>query len=386
MVDEKLVHSGGEVLNSTLDWLAALAHASDDAIIGSRLDRTITYWNESATRLYGYTEAEMIGNPISRLLDDKDELDMILARLVAGEVIHLHDAERIHKDGTRVRVDITNSPIRLADGTIVGAATVARDATQRLATERERDVLRGELEHAKRTETLGVIAGGMAHDFNNLMTAVLGNATLLKESPLGQEERSMLREIEISAQKAAQLTQRLLDYAGKTRQVVTPVDLAAATREAIERRGSDPRICFKSKPADDMDEIRVLADPQQLERAIACILTNALEASSERGTVTISIRHCRVDADRAAICALGSDLGPGDYGVVEVIDTGEGMDEETQERIFDPFFSTKFQGRGLELAAVSGITKASGGGIVLESSPGSGTRIALLFPMADADD
>ena len=72
------------MLNSTLDWLAALAHASDDAIIGSRLDRTITYWNEGATRLYGYTEAEMIGNAISRLLDDKDELDMILARLVAG--------------------------------------------------------------------------------------------------------------------------------------------------------------------------------------------------------------------------------------------------------------------------------------------------------------
>ncbi|SRR6266540_5349293 len=107
---------------------------------------------------------------------------MILARLVAGEVIYLHDAERIHKNGTRVHVDITNSPIRLADGTIVRAATVARDATQRLATERERDVLRGELEHAKRTETLGVIAGGVAHDFNNLMTAVLGNATLLKES------------------------------------------------------------------------------------------------------------------------------------------------------------------------------------------------------------
>jgi two-component system, cell cycle sensor histidine kinase and response regulator CckA len=372
------------VLKSTLDWLAALAHASDDAIIGSRLDRTITYWNEAATRLYGYTEAEMIGNAISRLLDDKDELDMILARLVAGEVIHLHAAERIHKNGTRVHVDITNSPIRLADGTIVGAATVARDATQRLATERERDVLRGELEQAKRTETLGVIAGGVAHDFNNLMTAVLGNATLLKESSLGQEERNMLREIEISAQRAAQLTQLLLDYAGKTRRVVTPVDLAAATRGAIERRGSDPRIRFESKPADDMDEIRVLADLQQLERAIASLLTNALEASSER--VTISIRHCRVDADRAAICALGSDLGPGDYGVVEVTDTGEGMDEETQERIFDPFFSTKFQGRGLELAAVSGITKASGGGIVLESNPGSGTRIALLFPMADADN
>jgi two-component system, cell cycle sensor histidine kinase and response regulator CckA len=230
-----------------------------------------------------------------------------------------------------------------------------------------------------------VLAGGVAHDFNNLLLAMLGNASLAKEKVNPESEAAELLERVIEAiERAAVLAGQMLAYSGGGRSFVKRTVLNDLVRAEIaeERLGVKSEIEIKSELADDSPLIS--ADGDQIGQLLRSLVENAAEAIGE-STGTITVRTGVFDADSSYLtnASLGADLKEMKYAFLEVTDNGEGIDEETKRRIFEPFFSTRFQGRGLGLAAALGIVRAHGGAFVVKSEDGMGTTIRALFPLRD---
>jgi signal transduction histidine kinase len=259
-----------------------------------------------------------------------------------------------------------------------------QEMLERELAEEERRRVQVKLLHAQKLESLGVLAGGIAHDFNNLLVGVLGNAGLaLQDLPPDAKVRDTIKDIETAALRAAELTHQLLAYAGKGQYVVQAVQLSHLVEEmsnllatAVSKNAKIEYRFPRALPA-------VQGDATQLRQIVMNLITNASEAIGAAGG-TIRVSTGVVQADRAylADAHLGPGLPDGDYVYMEVQDTGHGMHASTVARIFDPFFSTKFTGRGLGLAAVLGIVRTHHGAIKVQSSPGQGTTIRVLLPSA----
>ncbi|MBI3447511.1 MAG: response regulator [Acidobacteria bacterium] len=236
--------------------------------------------------------------------------------------------------------------------------------------------------HSQKLESLGVLAGGVAHDFNNLLVVILGNAELaVADLPDSSPVRSRLHQIEIAASRAADLTNQMLAYTGKGRFVAEPIDLSSLVAEmthlleSVVTKKAELRCHLAARlPA-------VMGDPGQLRQIVMNLITNASDAIRDGiGTITVTTGAADLDARDLSEALLGEGLDAGRYVFVEVADTGCGMDEVTRARIFDPFFSTKFTGRGLGLAATHGIVRGHLGAIALRSAPGQGTNFKVFLP------
>ena len=231
-------------------------------------------------------------------------------------------------------------------------------------------------------ESIGRLAGGVAHDFNNLLVSILGGASIAMDSlPPSHPAQRMLEGVVSAGERAAQLTRRMLAYAGKANLFVEPVDLGQLLETTCEQMRS-------SLPASVHLELQtgayippVETDLAQLRQVLADLVTNAVEAIGENGPGTVVVRTDVVDLDGESD-GLATQQAASSRIAVEVQDTGCGMDEETQKKIFDPFFTTKSTGRGLGLAAVQGFVRSNGGSIEVSSMPGKGTRLRLLLPTA----
>lgn len=259
---------------------------------------------------------------------------------------------------------------------------LARDITDRINLEAERLELERRLQHSQKMESLGILAGGIAHDFNNLLTVIMGNLDLIKET-LGPDSflRSELCEAEGAAKRAAELTRQMLAYAGKGRYLVLDVNVndllvQSAQMLAIPTSGS---ITIRYELDSQIPPLR--ADPGQLGQVFNNLLLNSIEAiDGNPGTITLRTSTVCIDQDDISKNHLGHEILPGQYVLVEVSDTGCGMPPDVQEKVFDPFFSTKFAGRGLGMSAVVGIVHAYKGAISVESKPDIGTKISVIFP------
>ena len=256
------------------------------------------------------------------------------------------------------------------------------DITEQVRSDEERARVEAQLQQAQKLESLGVLAGGIAHDFNNLLVGILGNASLaLLDLEPGAEARQSIAEIEQSAQRAAELTRQLLAYAGKGRYVVESADASAVITEmtplmrtAISRNASLQMDLATALP-------RIDVDVNQFRQVVMNLITNASDAlEAKPGLISVRTGRQEISREYLASCAPGSDAQPGSFTYVEVHDNGTGMDETTSQRIFEPFFSTKFTGRGLGLAATMGIMRSHHGAIRVYSEVGSGTSMKLLFP------
>jgi PAS domain S-box-containing protein len=268
--------------------------------------------------------------------------------------------------------------IALLQGVADQAALAIRNA--RLLDERRR--ADEQMRNAQKLESLGVLAGGIAHDFNNLLVGVLGNAGLaLLELPDDSPARQPIRDIEVSAQRAADLTRQMLAYSGRGRFRVEPVDLSAVVEEMSQllRRVISKQTQLSLRLARQVPA--VVADVTQLRQVVMNLITNASDALGDTGG-TVQLETGTVMADRTMLAStyLNEELPPGHYVYLDVSDTGSGMDAATAARIFEPFFTTKFTGRGLGLAAVLGIVRGHKGAISVESAPGRGTRFRVLLP------
>jgi nitrogen-specific signal transduction histidine kinase/CheY-like chemotaxis protein len=249
---------------------------------------------------------------------------------------------------------------------------------------RVRIELDARVQQVQKLETLGTLAGGVAHDFNNLLQAILGNASIIRlHAGSSAAVQNSLDQIEIACQRASELTNQLLAYAGKGRIVVEEVDLSRLALEMsqllVASLPRKPRLLGQFAPALPA----VAGDPTQLRQVVMNLVINAAESLQENGGVIhLSTGTVDLAADELAGLLLGNELPPGPFVYFEVCDTGCGMTEEIRSRIFDPFFTTKQNGRGLGLAAVLGIVRGHRGALQVHSESGSGTLFRVLFPIS----
>jgi len=231
-------------------------------------------------------------------------------------------------------------------------------------------------------ESLGLFAGGIAHDFNNLLLTVIGNTTLIKRDvPFDSPLQDRLGQIEQAAKRAAELTDQILAFAGRSSFRPEQIDLERLLVRALDdlrllTREADVRLEFEKRP------IKVQADSSQLRRLLANLIGNSVEALRDpSGQVRVRAGEVDVDPMALDLYYLGDQVAAGRYAFIEVVDNGCGMDTGTQVRMFEPFFSTKFAGRGLGLPAVLGIVRAHGGTLNIYSEPDRGTRVRVLLPL-----
>jgi PAS domain S-box-containing protein len=264
-----------------------------------------------------------------------------------------------------------------------GSATVLRgifvDITEIKEAEDERRRLQEQMQHAQKLESLGVLAGGIAHDFNNLLAGIMGNAELALQHP--DEGKECLGTVITTSKRAGELCQRLLAYSGRGKIVVQPHDLSGIVREMGDMLAlpvsNQARLDYEI--ASDLPSIE--GDATQIRQVILNIVTNAAESIEHPpGVISVTTGVMSVDESVTEDPALYGELELRPHIYFEVTDTGCGMDRHMQERMFDPFYSTKFSGRGLGLAAVLGIMRSHSGGIRVKSEVGEGTSIRLLFP------
>ncbi|NQU04647.1 MAG: PAS domain S-box protein [Calditrichaeota bacterium] len=305
------------------------------------------------------------------------------AKLREGKSIPAGEARRLCRDGSIGYHTYTINPVKRANS-IIGFEGFIIDTTAQKTMDKKRKSLEFRIQQLQKMDSLSILAGGIAHDFNNILQGILGNASLALmdltwESPI----RECVEQIDKSAQRAADLTRQMLAYSGKGRFVINAINLSMLIKDLRQlfEASIHKKAVLKFNLQDDLPIIE--ADVSQIRQVIMNLIINASEAlNEEEGTITITtgLMHC--DRNYLKETYIDEDLVDGDYAYVEVIDTGYGMDEDTIEKIFDPFFSTKFTGRGLGLAAVLGIVRGHKGALRVHSELGEGSTMRVLFPCA----
>jgi two-component system cell cycle sensor histidine kinase/response regulator CckA len=365
--------------------LAAIVQSSNDAIVSKRLDGTITSWNAAAERLFGYSAQEAVGQPISLLIppDQLDEERALLKRLAEGERIDHYETVRRRKDGTLVAVSISLAPTLDADGKVVGASKTARDLTAQRSSEEALRRAEEQLRQSQKMEAVGKLAGGVAHDFNNVLSVILSlSELLLADLKSGEPMRDDLEEIRKAGRRAADLTRQLLMFSRQQvleRRVLDLNEVLGGMDKMLQRiLGAD--VDLVSLPTHPLGRVRV--DPSSVEQVIMNLVVNARDAMPTGGKLTMETDNVVLD-EAYASDHLG--VTPGPHVMLAVSDTGTGMAKATLTQIFEPFFTTKGPGKGtgLGLSTVFGIVNQSGGSVWVYSEVGKGTTFKIYLPRVD---
>ena len=296
----------------------------------------------------------------------------------SGEPVRNYAMDVVFDDGVTLNLICDAVPLLDEEGRSRGAVGVLTDVTE-LKRAEER------LRQAQKLESLGLLAGGVAHDFNNLLVGVIGNASLAQEIlPPDHPAADLLEGVLKTGEQAAHLTRQMLAYSGKGKFVVEPLDLSALIPEmsGLVRPSIPKKIAFSLDLDSDLPAME--ADRGQVQQVFMNLTLNASEAIGNYDGL-ISVRTCvqEVDERYLRLHPETAALRPGRYVCLEVSDTGCGMDDATKAKVFDPFFSTKFTGRGLGLAAVAGIVRGHKGAITVDSAPGKGSCFTVLFPAVE---
>ncbi|MCL5023920.1 MAG: PAS domain S-box protein [Nitrospirae bacterium] len=354
--------------------LSAVLQASPAAIVTLDSDGIVTLWNRAAEQIFGWTKEEATGKFLPIMPEDEfGEFRGLRERVLRGESEFGRETRRFRKDGSHVYVSVSTAPLFDTNGDISGIISVITDIT-------ERKRLEDQLRHAQKMQAVGQLAGGVAHDFNNILTAIIGYGSLLqmkmdKDDPLAVHVEQILT----SSERAANLAQQLLTFSRKQIIALKPVGLNGIVRrsEKLLSRVIGEDIEFRTYAAED--ETTVLADSGQIEQVLMNLCTNARDAMPGGGLLTIRTGMARMSEEEVRARGYGK---AGTYAVISVADSGTGMDEKTRERIFEPFFTTKEMGKGtgLGLAIVYGIVKQHNGYIDVESGPGKGTVFTIHLP------
>jgi PAS domain S-box-containing protein len=357
--------------------LASIVDSSEDAIISKDLDGTITAFNRGAQKMYGYTSDEVIGKNISLLTppDRPDEIPKILARIRRGEYITHYESVRITKDGRRLAVSISISPIRDDAGKIVGASAIARDFTEQKRAEEH-------LRQAQKMEAVGRLAGGLAHDFNNILGIITACTELLRSGDSSDQNAPFIANIRKAVVRGTSLTRQLLAFTRKTPVQPQLIDLNSHLKDVTKLirplMGDDVEIVSQPRCPSAIIEI----DPGQLDQIVLNLGVNSRDAMPRGGKFILETDVLELDD---VFTEQHRPMRPGRYVVLAVSDNGVGMDQETSSRIFEPFFTTKKigKGTGLGLATVYGLVQQNGGQVWVYSEPGRGTTFKIYLPSAE---
>ena len=335
--------------------------------------------NPSFERLTGLTRENVVGRLMSEVLPNEDPywLEVYGEVAVTGQSVHFEHYSPILKRHYEIHA---YSPV---PGQF---ATLFMDITRRKLAEEERRRLEAQMLHTQKLESLGIMAGGIAHDFNNILAGIVGYAELaLASLPDADRTAHCLHVVCKASQRAADLTRQMLAYAGKGRFVVEPVSLSQVARDMQEilAIAVSKKAVIQYDLAPDLPSID--ADATQIRQVVMNLILNASESlGDQNGLIKVTTRVLTCDSPSLASAQVGSDSPPGLYVALEIADSGCGLEPQTMEKIFDPFYSTKFVGRGLGLAAVQGIVRGHHGAIMVSSQPGQGTAFRVLFPARDS--
>jgi PAS domain S-box-containing protein len=371
----------GRVLRELEDFKRALDEHAIVAVTDA-LGR-ITYVNDKFCAISKYERDELLGQD-HRIINSGHHSKAFMTQLwktIQGGQVWKGEIRNKAKDGSFYWVDTTIVPFLSEDGTPLQFIAIRADITQRKETE---DSLR----QAQRLESLGVLSGGIAHDFNNLLTIVLGNANLAASHlPPESPAQSYLHQIEGATLRAADLTRQLLAYAGKGRMQAIEVNLNRLVVEMTQLLtvSISKKVVIRYDLAPDLPGI--VADPSQMQQLFMNLVTNASEAigAADGGLITIRTGVQKIDDTYSSRLLPALPLSAGTYATMEVTDTGCGMSPEVLERIFDPFYTTKFTGRGLGLSAMLGILRSHQGSLKVYSEVGRGSIFRLFLPAVMAD-
>jgi len=365
-----------------------LFHFAPDAYLLTNLRGIVREANRSAAQLFGTEPERMIGKPIARYVakEDRDRVNAEIARWQTEPAAQTLEVRLQPQSAPAFDAMVALSVARGGpEDKAVGFRWLIRDISahrqltdelrgREEAARREAQASEASARHVQKLESIGVLAGGSAHDFNNLLHVVLGNADLARlHIPDDSEAREHLDEVVRATQRAAELTQQLLAYSGRGEVENLHLDLSSEVREmaTLLRTAISKQATLVWDLTDDLPA--VCGDPAQIRQVVMNLITNASDALGEApGTITL----------RTGTDAEGSENGI-PLVFLEVADTGCGMDSSTLQRIFDPFFSTKFTGRGLGLAAVMGIVESHHGRVRIKTAPGEGSTFRVTFPGVD---
>jgi PAS domain S-box-containing protein len=360
-------------------------NAANDAIfIHAMPTGEILDCNEKGCEMFGYTREEICRATIEDLSFGQPpykqaDAERWLKQAAEGQPVVFEWRTR-HSSGALFWVEISLK--RATIGGQLRVLAVVRDITARKREEQERRRLEAQIQHAQKLESLGVLAGGIAHDFNNLPVAVMGNADLaLLDVPPPSPARETIEEIKKAAIRASELTNQMLAYSGRGQFEVAAVNLNELIEEMTHllEVSVSKKIALRKHFGGGLPAIE--ADAAQIRQVVMNLITNASEAIGEaEGVIAIHTGVTEIARPSPGEADLDG-LRKGRYVFLEVADTGCGMDKRTKARIFEPFFSTKFTGRGLGLAAVLGIVRGHGGAMKIDSEVGKGTTFRVLLPV-----
>ncbi|MDD5304863.1 MAG: PAS domain S-box protein, partial [Elusimicrobia bacterium] len=360
---------------SDIRLLSTGIEQSTESVAITDAEGVILYVNPSYERVTGYPRAEALGRKPSILKSGRHDgsfYAQMWGTLARGEV-WVGDVVNRRKNGTEYVEHGSISPIRDAAGATTNYIAVKRDISNERALEEQ-------LRQSQKMDAVGRLAGGVAHDFNNILTAILGYCSLLRDQVTSAAARADLDEIKASGERAAALTQQLLAFSRK--QALSPkvLDLNAivADTERMLKRVLGENVALSCLLSPELG--RVKADKSQLEQVILNLAVNGRDAMPGGGNLTIETADRELDEE---YCQAHAEARPGRHAMLSVKDTGTGMDARTLARIFEPFFTTKDPGRGtgLGLSMVYGIVRQSGGHIAVLSEPGRGACFQVYLPI-----
>ena len=361
-----------------------------DVITVMDLNLRFTYVSPSIIRLRGYTAEEVMAQTMEQIMTP--ESLQIVAKAFEEEMTleasgtadpgrtRILELEQYRKDGSIVWLENHMSALRDNEKKLIGIIALSRDITERKRAEAEKERLQAQLMQAQRLESVGRLAGGVAHDFNNKLTVILGYAQMAMEGldktdPIYQK----LQQVMIAGKHSVEIVRQLLAFARK--QIIAPevLDLNETVEDMLKMLrhliGEDIDLIWA--PGHGLWQVKM--DPSQIDQILANLCVNSRDAISGVGKVAIETRNTVLDE---AYCAEHVEAAPGEYVMLAVSDNGCGMDRETQENIFEPFFTTKDVGKGtgLGLATVYGIVKQNNGFIEAASEPGKGAAFRIYLP------
>ncbi len=356
--------------------LATAIEQAAEGIVITEKDGTLRYANPAFERITGYSQKEIKGKNISIFRSDHHDesfYEDMWRSTLSGNVW----AGRVttkKKDNETCQLELTLSPVRDSANNVISLVAVTRDVSHEIQMEKE-------LRQAQKMEAIGTLAGGVAHDFNNILAAILGYTELsLLNLPEDNQARKQLKEVLKAVNRAKELVSQILSFSRQNEQEMKPVEPALIVKEALKLLRASLPATIEMCTNIAVNGANVLADPTQIHQVVMNLCTNAGHAMhADGGTLEVSLINEEVDIDKAS---HNPNLKPGPYLNLTVKDTGQGIESSIMDHIFEPFFTTKEpgEGTGMGLAVVHGIVQRHGGTISVESEPGKGTIFHVLLP------
>jgi PAS domain S-box-containing protein len=327
--------------------------------------------NRAACELLGGARGELVGQRLDALLDAPVELE---PAGVTDREAELRGKEQV------IPVSLSIAAWQGKTGELHGYVCIARDMRERRDAEAARAALEERVQKARHLEAIGTLAGGVAHELNNMLTVIIGRADGVKRTlPPGSKLEKDMDGILTAGRRGSELINNLLGFARQGRYFSARIELDELVEEAIASLEVPDPVTIDRRSAPELDEVE--GDPHQLRQVIANLAQNALDAMSDGGTLSLETEVVELDGAQAE--ALG--LKPGRFTRLGVADSGAGMDEATREQAFDPFFTTRGVGQtGLGLSMVYGTVRNHGGAVTIESEPGAGTTVTVFLPVCAA--